>query len=227
MATYTKINTLRTLTWQFLRHPLVAAGDRSRDNRFDEREVMKVMRQISHRLLKGEWFQARNNGEKNIDGHYIATFNNVTVSNDTVQKRNYCLLPAEYMMLRLDMGIQAVYPMSGIVEKDREAIIPIPSGAMDIFYQLPAGALEGFFSYEVHRNRLYFNPRWGKTMLTEKILKVRIRMVIISPEDIDPDTAYPMPPELQDTLISETLKWYGFPGTPDLINDNAPNPVRI
>ena len=218
----TKRITLRKLANQVQR--ILEGNALTRDSKRDERVLMTHVRQATHVVIKGEWFNARKEGEKIVSSQYIAKYEGIEVKVDPVSKENYIDTPAEYVSLPKDMGIQRVDPQTNIANLNK-AMVPIPTNGMDIFGPLAAGKLESRFGFIPRREKIYFTRTKGKTLKDYSINKVDVDLVVISPIDVDPDDPYPIPPELEQVIIQETIKLLGIQTMPDLINDN--NPVKM
>jgi len=215
------MTTLNKLAVQ-IEHLLTKGG--TADSYIDRRVVVQHLRQACHKIFYGEWQQLKADGEKAVSSHYIATFRGVSVKKDEDTGENYCDLPSTYVSLRDFTGVQRVVPFTkkGKVGK---AMIPIPPNAMDIYENLPAGALEGQWAYEIDRDRIWFKERCGKTLLQSDIDKVEIKMITLSFESFGDDDPLPLPPEFHYDLFKEVLVVLGAGDQviKDLTNDNNPN----
>lgn len=213
---------LKQMAQRILR--LLNAGDLVRDKKFEEREIILELRDAAHYIMKGKWFQDQGMKELGIPSHYITTFRGVEVQVDD-QGNNYIDLPAEYIQLPMDMGIRSVWPDIGNKELDKTPMIPIPNQGMSLIYNsLPAGVLEMEWAFYVEQQKVYFETRMGKTLLTNtpKINKVKVQQVIISPEQVGLNDHFPAPPDVRLEIMKMVLQQYGMGEQveKDLLNDN-------
>lgn len=217
------MTTRRKLAAQIRR--LLSNGPQTKDSKLSDRYIQELIGQVTHRLLKLDYFQGKNMGDDVVNHLCVATYEDLTVLNDTQRKRNYVLLPAYPMNLPGGTGIQEVRPYTGKVDVD-VAMIPINSGEVDLFRSQLFGLeiLKDQFCWEPTRDRIYFTRRNEKSLLESNITKVQIKMVVIDPEQIEEDDNYPVPPELENQIILEVLKLHGYnpQQAADLINDGQP-----
>lgn len=96
----------------------------SKDARYDIREIKREIDNVANLLLKMEYYNERNMGERGNVDHAVATYNAIAISLDAVSGKNYALLPVRPMRLPKSRGIVRVAPTSTI----GSAMIPLYSG---------------------------------------------------------------------------------------------------
>lgn len=206
---------------------LLSAGTAPKDSKLNDDYLIMELRQVSYGLLKLEWFNSKNEGDNSILPLCIATYENVTVLNDTVRKRNYCVKPAYAMALPGGIGIQQVKPFTGIPARD-VAMIPIQPHEWELFRSLLVGEeiLKDQFTFEDDRDKIWFSKKNNKTLLESLITKVEIKMAVHDPTQLSETDPYPIPPEMEMEIIKGVLLLHGY--TPavahDMINNDNSNP---
>ncbi len=211
---------------------ILNGGNIQRDTQWHELDVQYLVRDTVAKMVKGEWFNERNEGGKEIDPRYVVTFRNQEVKEDADTGENYIDVPVKsYIRLKDGSGIRSIRPdNTGTVTrrtKDTEltAFIPIPNRFEDIFYQLPACSLEGMYGWMVRRDKIYFTKRFDKTLLEYDISRVTVDVVTTAPEAIGIDEVLPISQEMMQDVITEVVSILrdGKPQLVDKINDENPN----
>ncbi len=218
------MTTLKKMCFQVKR--LLSAGTTPKDSKLSDAYIIEELRQVSYGLLKLEWYNSKNAGDNSVLPLCIATYDSVAVVNDTVRKRNYCVKPAYFMNLPGGIGIQQVKPMTGIPSKD-VAMIPIMPMEMELFKSLLVGAeiLKDQFTVEDDRDKLWFSKKNDKTLLESGITLIEIKGLVHDPAQLDADSPYPVPPEMEFAMIRGVLELHGYSPqkAADLINNDNPD----
>lgn len=225
------MNTIKAISERILR--VLNGGDVQRDSQFHELDIEYMVRDTAAKLVKGEWFNERNEGGSDVDARYIVNFDGIEVKEDTNTKHNYCEIPVDsWIRLPHGAGIRSVRPdvFNGTLTErtkfsELKPFIPIPSDFEDIFYSLPAGSLEQQFGWFVRKDRIYFTERNKKTLLESDIDKVSIRIVTTDPAAVGINDPLPLSADLTQQLITEvvTILTQGKPQVVDVVNDDNPN----
>ena len=222
------IPTINVLTERI--HRLLKRGDVQRDSGWDPRDIEYLIRDAASKAIKGSWFESRNDGGKNIDSRFVATFI-VEVKVDAYSN-NYIDLPiSNWIQLPDESGIQSVRPdfltLSTKKTKMEElrAFIPIPNRFYDIYSSLPEGALEGQHGFMVRKNKIFFTKRYDKTLIENSIKKVELDVVTVDPAAVGLDEPLPIPAEMIMGMILEILQLLGMTEqkAKDLTNNENPN----
>lgn len=183
----------------------------SSDSTYDIREVRREIDNQANKILKSEWFFNRNDGNKDMQSHFMAEFENVSISTDGAGN-NYCDIPVPYLSLPQGMGVFRVAPEQG--DQSGVAMIPLNPYDMDLLRNLPASTFEKQWSYELRRNTLHFNKKYDDTearliTLSEaSVTSVRLTVAIIDPSDIGDNDEYPLMPEQVSTLLENTINFF-------------------
>lgn len=214
---------------------IISGGNTPRDSQFHDLDVQYLVRDTAAKLIKGEWFAERTEGGKDIDARYVVPFYGLTVLVDSDTGENYIEMPVdEYIRLPYGAGIRSIRPASSGTKTKRtkqvetRAFIPIPNRFEDIYWQLPAGSLEGIYGWMLRKDKVYFTKRYDKTLLEYDISKVTMDVVSADPKAIDIEDNLPLSSEMVQLLIVEVTQilTQGAPEVVDQINDNNPNITR-
>ena len=211
---------------------LLSGGNTPRDAKFHQLDVEYLVRDTAAKLIKGEWFAERNEGGKDIDSRYVVSFTKIPVLKDTETGENYIKMPIEsYIRLPYGAGIRSIRPDSSGTKTKRtksieiRAFIPIPNRFEDIYFQLPAGSLEGVYGWMVRKDKIIFTKRYGKTLLDYDISTVTMDVVSADPKAVDVEDNLPLSQEMIQQLIVEVsgILRNTTPQVVDTIDDQNPN----
>lgn len=203
--------TIDYLSEQVIR--LLSGGDRNMDDsEWDIREINLFVSQAANYFIKQNLFQNFAEGEKGLDGQYIATFYDVPVQFDSKLNLAYSVLPAKYIALPHDRGLQQISPM----QDQWNVFMPIRSGAMALFKNSPAGRLEG---------RLGFFPEGGKVFYTKDISNdiptVLVKLIVAGADDVSTSVPF-IPAEIELPIIEKVFELLRHRLPQDKINNNNP-----
>lgn len=218
------MTTINKLTHQVKR--LLSSGTTPKDSKLSDAYIQSEIRQVTHQLLKAEYYTYKNEGFSDPSPLCIATYENVPVLNDTLRKRNYCAMPAYPMNLPGGIGVQQVKPQTGIPARD-VAMIPVMPLEFELFKSLLVGAevMSDQFTFEVDRNKIFFTKKSDKSLLDSGITAVEIKLLVHDPSQIGIDDPYPISPEMEVDVLKGVLLLHNYTGreVADLINDGNPN----
>jgi len=199
------MTTLRKLSSQVIR--LLSAGPKTKDSKLSEAYIQQEILQITHKLLRLQYFEEKNGGEHSLSHHCIATYTGVTVANDTSRNRNYALLPARPMNLPGGMGLLEARPETGDIHED-VAMVIIQPFELEMFRSLNVGleVMSDQFCVELDRDRVWFTERNDETLLDAGIDTVELKMPIIDLNQIEPDDTYPVGPDMEIDILKDTVR---------------------
>lgn len=228
------MSTIRIESEKILR--ILNGGNVPRDSKFSEQDVQYMVRDTAAKLVKGEWFNERNEGGKVIDSRYVVTFRAIDVAVDSATNENYIFVPVKsYIRLPNGAGLQSVRPDASGTNTRRSkkaeyrAFIPIPHRFEDIYWQLPAASLENVFGWMVRKDRIYFTKRGGKTLIQDDISKVVVDVVTVDPVAVGIDEHLPLSAEMSQQLVLEVIQIFkgGAPAVVDTIDNQNPNITKV
>lgn len=214
--------TLRKLLYQCKR--LLSAGTTPKDSKLNDAYIIAEIRQVTHGLLKMEWYAGKQEGRVGASPILIATYPDIPVLNDTIRKRNYSVLPAYPM--NVEEGVQQVKPQTGVPSRD-VAMIPIAPHEYELFKSLLVGSeiMKDQWTFEVDRDKIWYTKKDDKTLLESKINFVEAKILVHDPSQISEDDNFPIPPEMELEVIKGVLVLHGYQPAQvhDLINNDNPN----
>lgn len=217
------MTTLKKLSDQVMR--LLSAGPKTKDSKLTIEGIQLELRQVTHKMIKGEWFAMKNDGDHVVNHLYVGTYRDIEVQLDEDRNRCYALLPCYPINLRDHLGIQEVKPQTGDIHKD-VAMIPINPMELELFRSLNVGQeiLADQFCYEPDRDRVWFTECDDETLLDSGVDEVEMKLVVVDPAQISATDNYPIDPALEMDLIKEVLMLHGYTGkeAADLVNDSVP-----
>ncbi len=217
------MTTLKKLTYQVMR--MLSNGPRPKDSKLSERYLNEQIIQVTNSLLKLSWFNDKNQGANDINHMMIATYDDCTVLNDTVRRRNYIELPAYPVNLPNQLGIQQVRPLTGKPVMDVAMPLIMPN-ELEIFRGLLYGSevMKDQFTAEPDRKKIWFSEKGNKTLLQCGVTNVEVKMVIVDPSQLEEDEPFPVSANMEIDILKEVLVMNGY--TPnkaaDLINNDSP-----
>jgi len=190
----------------------ISGGDFQTTHPVDKREIILLIRQTTNFFIRQNLFENIKVGENSINGQYLSTFKNVEVKKDTDTDLTFSALPAKYLELPHDKGL---FQISSMKNQFDDVFIPIRAGAAGLFNNSPAGKLEKRIGFWPEGDRVYFT----QDLLKKKLNKILIKLVIDSPEDVDINDPYPIPPNLEKMIIDEVLDVMMPRARQDKVND--------
>lgn len=173
----------------------LAGGDPSWDFKIDQREIALAADEIRDNLVTIKLYQSLQGEDREVDGSYLVTYDDVPVLFDQHSKQYYSELPAKLLSLPRDRGIEQV-----MLKQDlRNTFIPIKLTEIPLFSTV-GSVLDGNYAYYRSGEKLfYYNvPISG--------FPCGLTMVLIPQGKYVPDDQNYCDPDLQDTIVTETFK---------------------
>lgn len=193
------MRTLRQISDELLR--LFRQGYPGADEKIDLREVARIIVDAANSMIVPRHFGDRDlEGDMNMDGQVVATFD-LDIKKDR-RGRNYVEAP-DYIRLPKDRGIQRMVQHEE--KPGYEAVIPIPSDAMVVAGALPAGIMQGRWTYWCKGDKLFIGKREGKTMLECGFDGVEVDAVIVPYSEEKMDEPFNFPQDMWDGLKRQCM----------------------
>jgi hypothetical protein len=194
------MTTKAKLAEQILR--LYKGGEISSDNSLSLAEVKLLVGQTLNRLLKIERLQTQTQlGQEFPEHTSVATYTNLTVTQDFTTGEYYTTLPVYPISLPNNMGIWHI----SLLDDVDTPFIPIPSSSMGLLKNLPTGAMQGMTGYEVNGNRITFKTDY----LFSSNEKLLMRLLVVDVDSLTDYNPLPIPPDMEDVVIKEVLTLLG------------------
>lgn len=224
------MTTLKNLSAQAMR--LLSNGPVPRDSKLSDLYIQTEIRQVANKLLRLEYFNALNNGDRDVDPYCIGTYTVDVEEHD--DGRNFATLPVMPMILRGrgredvqgNIGIQQIKPVSSNPDLNH-AMIPIMPNEAEIFKPLLVNdeILKDQWTFEPDRYKVWFSERNERTLIEDGIEEVEMKICVLDPNQIGEGDIFPIPPEMEIDILKEILLLHGYQpaAAVDLINDDNPN----
>jgi hypothetical protein len=164
--------------------------------------------------IKIQYFEGRAEGMRFINGEFIFSFDDVTVSKDLDKDLYYSLMPASGVSLPHDMG---TYQVSAMQDQSRP-FIPVSNGFSAMHEGLPTQDLSGRIGYYIENDRMYF----ANMSVLNAIDQVLIKMVAPI-GDIDDEEVINISKDVEGAVVNTLVERFG-PATQapqDTTNDNV------
>jgi hypothetical protein len=180
----------RQIAEQVLR--ILNGGDYSvSDSKWDIREIELVVSQNSAKLFRNRIYEQYTLGEGNSLGQYVATFRGVPVKDDTDRNLKYIDIPAKYLSLPRERGVNSIGPEKNEFVK----FIPCELGILNIYGTRNAPFLQGNTGYWVEGMKAYFTKDDTKGPLVVKL---------VTTDTVEEN----IPEDLQADIIALTLQYF-------------------
>jgi hypothetical protein len=163
-----------------------------------QQELNIAVYQAFGTVVKGSYFQNKNEGITEINGTFIYSFKNIVPALDTDLEIYTCILPSSYIDLPREIGIQYVgFMQSGNPKQPQsKPMLRVPNNFAAMSQGLAVENLQTRTPFYVEGNNLYF-PK----MTADEAKKNLLIKLAVSLEGIDEDTAINIPPEMQAEII--------------------------
>lgn len=179
---------------------MISGGQPSADTAVKIQELIIAVQQSFASAVKANLFQNKAEGEYDINGAFIYSFDNVPVYYDTNKQLYYSEMPSTYVALPNEMGIVQVSSM----QSQFKAFVRVNPNFLTQSYGLKIAGLLGNKGYWAENNKLYF-VNMDKLNANANVL---IKLVVAL-DSIDPyEDEIGLPPEIQDLIINAVYQKY-------------------
>ena len=189
--------TKKQLAEQVIR--ILNSGDVTNDNSIDPRELLLAIEQERDRLVRLRLFESLSQGEGDIPGDVVSTFDSITIKKDAVKNLLYSSLPGRIMSLPRDMGILHV----SYTKDQYNAFIRMPNGSLSLYNGLVSSMIGGIGVYWLEGDRIYYNDSVDDCCGNTVIVKM-----IMNSGDVDPNDIFPIPPDMESEVIRNVIQLY-------------------
>lgn len=189
--------TKKQLAEQVIR--ILNSGDVTNDNSIDPRELLLAIEQERDRLVRLRLFESLSQGEGDIPGDVVSTFDSITIKKDAVKNLLYSSLPGRIMSLPRDMGILHV----SYTKDQYNAFIRMPNGSLSLYNGLVSSMIGGRGGYWLEGDRIYYNDSVDDCCGNTVIVKM-----IMNSGDVDPNDIFPIPPDMESEVIRNVIQLY-------------------
>ena len=189
--------TKKQLAEQIIR--ILNSGDTTHDNSIDPRELLLAIEQERDRLVRLRLFESLSQGEGEIPGDVVSTFDSITIKKDTIKNLLYSSLPGRIMSLPKDMGVLHV----SYTKDQYNAFIRMPNGSLSLYNGLVSSMIGGRGGYWLEGDRIYYNNSVDDCCGNTVIIKM-----IMNSGDVDPNDIFPIPPDMEAEVIRNVMQLY-------------------
>lgn len=170
----------------------------NRDIKIDPRDILLRIDAVVNSMAKENYFENWKFGGS-IDEQFITTWEDLSVTDPGTLIPSYFDLPANYVALPNNAGIDEIYTMK------KPMSIPILSATdMRLYKNNPAGNLEGRPGfYPVGTRMKCTRDRFGAIFG-----KIGLRLVIRDSSAIGSNDPYPIPADMEEEVIKRVVMWF-------------------
>ena len=189
--------TKKQLAEQIVR--ILNSGDVTHDNSIDPRELLLAIEQERDRLVRLRLLELLSQGERNIPGDVVSTFDSITIKKDAIKNLLYSSLPGRIMSLPKDMGLLHV----SYTKDQYNAFIRMPNGSLSLYNGLLSSMIGGRGGYWLEGDRIYYNNSVDDCCGNTVIIKM-----IMNSGDVNPNDIFPIPPDMESEVIRSVIQLY-------------------
>ena len=200
--------TKEQLAEQILR--LLNSGDVTHDNSIDGRELLLAIEQERDRLIRQRLMESMAQGEGTIPGDIISAFDSIKIKKDHTKHLLYSQLPGRPLSLFDDKGIVHV----SYTADQSNAFVRIANGNLSLYNGLMSSNIGGRGGYWLEGDRIYYNSNIDDCCGNTVIIKM-----VMNAGDVDPSQPFPIPADMEASVIRNVLQLYG--STKQVPNDET------
>src|SRR3990167_2551671 len=205
---------------------ILSGGTPSRDSEFSEGHIMMAVSQAFAYAVKTNLFQNKAEGEYDVSGGFIYSFegdgSGVPIQFDKNKELYYCEMPASVISLPNEIGISSVSFMHDL----QNSFVRVPYNFMSLTKGREIRGLQNQKPYYLENDskgggRLYF-PTLNKTDIKEG--KGMLLRLVAAIQDIDEDTPLNLDAAIQAEIVQSVVKLYSIENSipKDVVNDSKP-----
>lgn len=176
-----------------------SADPLTRDFKISPREVYPVMDRIVNDLAKKGFFENWESGYRGVSEMFMTTWENVEVTDNEDEEPSTLILPATYIDIGRNEGIQLI-PLG-----NAEVIVTITTiMEMRQYRNTPAGDLQGGLAAYPIGNKMVFN----RTSVQSKYGNMMVRLAVRDSSAIAANQPYPIPADKEAVVVSAVVAWF-------------------
>lgn len=174
------------------------------DFKIDEREVFVRLDAEVNAMARQSYFDNWQVSGPSVDEQFITTWEpaDITVVDQSNGLPSYFELPASYIDLPNNAGIDAIWPKN---YNDKFGYVVVMSYSRYLLYRNnKAGNMQGRLYGYPKGNRFYF----GTSDVKKNYGGVGCRLVIRDSSMIDKDAVYPVPADKERAIVARLVEWF-------------------
>lgn len=178
----------------------LAGGQPTSDTAVKIQELIIAAQQAFAQIVKINLFENRRNGEYDVNGSFIYSFDDVPVLFDTQKDLYYSELPSTYIALPNEMGIVHVSSM----KSQFKGFVRVNPNFLAQSYGLKISGLLGNKGYWAENNKIYYVNMDKLNANNNVLLKL-----VVGLDSIDPyEDEIGISPEIQDQIVESIYQKY-------------------
>lgn len=178
---------------------MLSGGTTSRDTEVSIQELIVAVSQVFAQAVKMNLFGNKREGESDVDGAFIYTFDCVPVKKDEKKNLFYSILPSPTISLPNDASISMV----SLMQDQENAFVRVPNNFLQATRGLPTSSLEGQMGYWRENNRIYYTNMAASDEISEVLLKL-----VAGLDGIGDDDLIDMPLDIQAEVVQRVFQMY-------------------
>lgn len=176
-----------------------SADPLTRDYKISPREVYPILDRIVNDLAKKGFFENWESGYRGISEMFFTTWENVEVNDFDDEEPSTLELPATYVDVGRNEGIQLI-PLG-----NAEIIVTITTILeMRQYKNTPAGDLQGGLAAYPIGNKMVFN----RSSVKSKYGNMMVRLAVRDSSAIAANQPYPIPADKEGLVINGAVAWF-------------------
>ena len=150
-------------------------------------------------FAKANFFQGRNEGVSELDGQFLYPFNALNPVLDSDGNGEYYIeIPSAYLSLPYEWGINSV----SLQGSSKVPIIRTTSGYQGLLSGTMSEGMEGFDTYYVIANRMYF-----PNMVASSLAPIRL-VLGVAFDTLDDEDDLNISPDIQSQIVNALVQYY-------------------
>lgn len=181
--------------------------------KFEERDVLLLLDDVTAMLAKKDFYQNYNLGDKSISDEFLTIYEDWPVKFSDSRLEYYSDAPARAISLPNGMGIWEIRPM----KDPYYSFIPLGTGSQPLYAPLESSQLCGDIGFLPEGGKIFYQ---GMNKSTKKYDKVLIKMVASNSFE-NPNDDVKIPADYINEAMKECIRLLGIaPLVADEVDDN-------
>lgn len=180
---------------------MLSGGTPSRDTEVSIQELIVAVSQMFAQAVKLNLYGNKREGESDVDGAFIYTFDCVPVKKDDKKNLYYSILPSPTIALPNDASISMV----SLMQDQENAFIRVPNNFLQATRGLPTATLENQMGFWRENSRIYYTNMAASDEITEVLLKL-----VAGVDGIGDDDLIDIPLDIQADIVQRVFQMYAI-----------------
>lgn len=164
-------------------------------------EIILLTSQAYAFVVKKNWWNNKREGENDVNGNFIYSFDDISISLDSTKNLYYATLPSSFLGdLPHEMGI----PHVSFVESLTTPFIRLANGHPALFRGLQSEKMGNNDTFFVENDKVYL-----PTMTAVNSDKKLLMKLVVGLQGIGDEENIAIPPDVELEIINTTISLYG------------------